>query len=127
MPQPTIDQLAAERYVSLVTFRRNGKGVPTPIWIARAGDKLYAFTDGASAKMKRLRVTDRIQIAACDARGIVRGEFADGRARKIDDPAIIRRALASLSQKYGWQMSVLSFFSRLSGRIKRRAYLEISL
>lgn len=127
MPQPSLDQLAAERYVSLVTFRRNGKGVPTPIWIARDGDKLYAFTDGTSAKMKRLKVTDRIQIAACDARGNVRGEFADGRARKLDEPAVIDRALAALTQKYGWQLSLLSVFSRLFGRIGRRAYLEISL
>ena len=127
MPQPSLDQLAAERYVSLVTFRRNGKGVPTPIWIARDGDKLYAFTDGTSAKMKRLKVTDRIQIAACDARGNVRSEFADGRARKLDDPAAIDRALAALTQKYGWQLSLLSVFSRLFGRIGRRAYLEISL
>ncbi len=127
MPQPSLDQLAAERYVSLVTFRRNGKGVPTPIWIARDGDKLYAFTDGTSAKMKRLKATDRIQIAACDARGNVRGEFADGRARKLDEPAVIDRALAALTQKYGWQLSLLSVFSRLFGRIGRRAYLEISL
>ena len=127
MPTPTIDQLGAERYVSLVTFRRNGAGVPTPVWIARIDDKLYAFTDGTSPKIKRLKANDRIRIAACDARGKVRGEFAEGHARKLDDPAIIDRALAALTQKYGWQMSVLSLFSRLAGRIERRAYLEISL
>ena len=127
MPQPSLDQLAAERYVSLVTFRRNGKGVPTPIWIAREGDKLYAFTDGTSAKMTRLKVTDRIQIAACDARGNVRGDWTEGRARDVDDPAVIVRALAALTQKYGWQLSLLSVFSRLLGRIGRRAYIEISL
>ncbi len=127
MQRPSLDQLAAERYVSLVTFRRNGKGVPTPIWIAHLGDKLYAFTDGTSAKMKRLKVNDRVQIAACDARGNLRGELADGHARKVDDPAVIDRALAALTQKYGWQMSVLNVFSRLFERIERRAYIEISL
>ena len=127
MQRPSLDQLAAERYVSLVTFRRNGKGVPTPIWIAQVGDNLYAFTDGTSAKMKRLKVNDRVQIAACDARGNLRGEFAEGRARRVDDPAVIDRALAALTQKYGWQMSVLNVFSRLFGRIERRAYIEISL
>ena len=127
MPTPSIDHVGAERYVSLVTFRRNGTGVPTPVWIARIGDKLYLFTDGTSAKMKRLKANDRIQIAACDVRGNVRGEFAEGRARKLDDPAIIERALAALLQKYGWQVSILNVFSRLFGRIERRAYLEISL
>src|SRR5260221_7423519 len=127
MPTPSIDQLGAERYVSLVTFRRNGSGVPTPVWIARAGDKLYAFTDGTSAKMKRLKADDRVQIAACDVRGNLRGDFAEGRVRKLDDHAIIEHALSALTQKYGWQMFVLSLFSRLFGRINRRAYLEISL
>jgi uncharacterized protein len=120
-------QLAAERYISLVTFRRNGAGVPTPLWIVGIGDKLYAFTDGTSAKMKRLKANDRIQIAACDARGKVRGEYADGRAHKIDDPAMIARVLAELTRKYGWQMRVLSVFSRLAGRINRRAYIEIEI
>ena len=127
MLQTSLDQLAAERYVSLITFRRNGNGVPTPIWIARDGDKLYAFTDGTSAKMKRLKVTDRIQIAACDARGNVRGDWVEGRARKLDDPDAIDRALAALTRKYGWQLSLLNVFSRLFGRIGRRAYVEISL
>ena len=127
MPKPTIDQLAAERYINLVTFRKNGVGVPTPLWIARIGDKLYAFTDGTSAKMKRLKASDRIQIAACDARGNVRGEYLEGHARKIGDPAMAERVLAALTQKYGWQLRVLSVFSRLAGRINRRAYIEIDI
>jgi PPOX class probable F420-dependent enzyme len=127
MAQPSFDQLAAERYVSLVTFRRNGKGVATPIWIAPAYGKLYAFTDGTSAKMKRLKVTDRIRIAACDARGNVRGEYADGKARRVDDPAVVDRAMAALARKYGWQLAALNLFSRLSGRIGRRAIIEVTV
>jgi uncharacterized protein len=127
MPNPTIDQLAAERYISLVTFRKNGVGVPTPLWIVGIGDKLYAFTDGTSAKMKRLKTSDRIQIAACDARGNVRGEYVEGHARKIDDPPKAERVLAALTQRYGWQLRVLSAFSRLAGRINRRAYIEIEI
>src|SRR5580704_7783028 len=68
MAQPSFQELAAARYVSLMTFRRNGIGVPTPLWIAPHDGKLYAVTDGTSAKMKRLRATDRVRLAACDAR-----------------------------------------------------------
>lgn len=126
MAAPSFEELAAERYVSLVTFRRNGKGVPTPIWIAPDGGKLYAVTDGTSAKMKRLRVTDRVRIAACDARGNVKGEWAEGRARRVDDLAIVARAMAALQRKYGWQFTALGWFSRLTGRFGRRAYIEIT-
>ncbi len=127
MAQPSFQQLAAEPYVSLMTFRRNGAGVPTPVWIAADNGKLYAFTDGTSAKMKRLKVTDRIQLAACDARGGVRGEYIEGRARRVEDPAVIERALAALARKYGWQLGLLNLFSRLFGRIGRRAFIEITL
>jgi len=124
---PTFQDLAAEQYVSLMTFRRNGLGVATPIWIAPIDGKLYAVTDRRSAKMKRLRVTDRIRLAACDVLGNVRGESADGRSRTIEDPVVVKRAVAALSRKYGWRFCLASFFSRLSGRIGERAYLEITL
>jgi PPOX class probable F420-dependent enzyme len=127
MPEPTFEQLAAERYVSLVTFRRNGNGVATPLWIAGDQGKLYAFTDGTSAKMKRLGVTDRIRIAACNASGAVKGEYAEGRAHRVDSPAIVERAMSALSRKYGWQLALLNLFSRLFGRIGRRAIIEITL
>jgi uncharacterized protein len=127
MAQPSFEQLAAEGYVSLITFRRNGKGVATPIWIAPSEGKLYAFTDGTSAKMKRLKVTDRIRIAACDARGNVKGEYADGKARRVEDRPVVERAMAALTRKYGWQLTALNVFSTLFGRIGRRAIIEVAI
>jgi uncharacterized protein len=124
--QPSFQELAAERYVSLVTFRRNGIGVPTPIWVAPDGGKLYAVTDGTSAKMKRLKASDRVRFAACDARGKVTGEWVDGHARRVDDPAVVARAMAALGRKYGWQFTLLNVFSRLFGRIGRRAFIEMT-
>jgi len=125
--QPSFQDLAAAQYVSLMTFRRNGVGVARPIWIAGVEGKLYVVTDGTSAKLKRLRVTDRIRLAACDLRGNVRGEWADGRARKIEDPAVVEHAITALSRKYGWRFCLATFFSRLFGRISQRAWLEITL
>jgi hypothetical protein len=127
MGQPSLQQLAAEPYVSLVTFRRNGNGVPTPLWIAADDGKLYAFTDGTSAKMKRLKVTNRIQLAACDARGKVKSGYIEGQARRVEDRAIMERAMAALARKYGWRVSILNLFSRLFGRIGRRAFIEITI
>jgi PPOX class probable F420-dependent enzyme len=127
MAQQSFQELATEPYVSLITFRRNGNGVPTPIWVAADDGKLYAVTDGTSAKMKRLKVTDRVRLAACDARGKVSGEWVDGHAHRVDDPAVIARATAALARKYGWQFALLNLFSRLFGRIGRRAFIEITV
>ncbi len=123
----SFQNLATERYVSLVTFRKNGVGIPTTVWIAPSEGKLYAVTDGTSAKMRRLKVTNRIRLAACGPCGSVRGEWTDGSAHKIEDPAVIDRAISALFRKYGWRFGVATLFSCLSRRIGRRAYLEITI
>jgi hypothetical protein len=45
----------------------------------------------------------------------------------VSDPGKIERARLALLAKYGWQMRVGSLFSRLTGRINHRAWLEIQL
>jgi len=127
MTAPSLKELAAERYVSLVTFRRNGNAVSTPIWVAAYDGKLYAVTNGTSVKMKRLKANDRIRLAACDARGKVRGEWAQGHGKRLDDAALVQRAQQALESKYGWQVSVLKFFSSLFGRAKHRTFIEMTI
>jgi PPOX class probable F420-dependent enzyme len=124
---PSLEELAGERYVSLVTFRRNGNGVPTPIWVAAHDGKLYAVTNGTSIKMKRLKANDRIRLAACNARGQVRGEWAEGHGRRVDDVGLMQRAQQALESKYGWQVAVLKFFSTLFGRARHRAFIEMTI
>ena len=127
MGAPSFSQLAEERYVSLMTFRRDGNGVSTPMWVAPLDGKLYAVTDGRSVKMKRLKRSDRIRLAVCDSSGRVRGQWIEGRGAKVQDPALEERARLALAQKYGFMFATVSFFSRLSGRIRRRAFIEMTI
>jgi PPOX class probable F420-dependent enzyme len=121
------ERFKRHRYISLATFRRSGEAVPTPVWSAERDGKFYVFTAAGSGKVKRLRNDPRIRVAACGPRGRVRGEWIDGRARRVEDPAVESAAYAALLAKYGWQMRVLDFFSKLSGRIEERAILELDL
>jgi PPOX class probable F420-dependent enzyme len=121
------DALDGHRYLSLATFRRHGGEVRTPVWFAPVGGRVYAFTAGDSGKVKRLRASPRARVAACDSRGRLRGAWQDATARIVDDAALIARAHAALRAKYGWQVRLLDLVSRLSGRIRRRAWIEISL
>ncbi len=123
----SFEQFATARYVSLMTFRRKGTGVATPIWVAALDGELYAVTDGTSAKMKRLKASDRIRLALCDVRGKVQGEWTQGRARRVEDGYLIAQATSALARKYGWQFTGLQFFSRLFGRIGRRAFIQITV
>jgi PPOX class probable F420-dependent enzyme len=121
-----VRDLAAARYVSLATYRRNGTPVATPVWTAELDGRLYVVTGGESGKVKRLRVSSRVQVAPCDARGRVHGPWRNATARLVDDPDLVARAAAALRAKYGWQFLLLNLGSRLTGRIHRRAWIEIS-
>ena len=115
------------RYMALATFRRSGAEVRTPVWFAAMDGKIYVFTAGESGKVKRLRRSSRARVAPSDVRGGVRGEWWDVAARLVTEPGLIERAHAALRAKYGWQAWVGDVLSRLTGRIRRRAWIEIEV
>ena len=119
--------LDRHRYVSLATFRRSGAEVATPVWFAALGARLYVVTSGDSGKVKRLRHTPRARVAPSNARGRVQGAWQPATARLITEPEMIDRARAALHVKYGLQMWVAELLSRLTGRIARRAWIEVEL
>jgi PPOX class probable F420-dependent enzyme len=114
-----------QRYMVLATFRRTGAEVRTPVWFVATDGKLYLFTAGESGKVKRLHHSSRARVAASDMRGRVHGEWWDVAARIVTEPRVIERAHAALRAKYGWQVWLGDLFSRLTGRIRRRAWIEI--
>jgi PPOX class probable F420-dependent enzyme len=77
--------LAAERYISLESFRRDGRGVRTPVWFAATPDGavIYLYTLEDSFKTKRIRRNPKIRIAACDMRGRVHGPWHDATATLV--------------------------------------------
>ena len=121
------ESLGRESYVNLVTFRKSGVEVRTPVWIAPCDDKLVVYTNAQSGKVKRIRNNGRVRLAPCDARGKLRGDWVDARARMLDDDASRENGLEAVIAKYGWQMKAALFFSRLSGRYGDRAVVEIEV
>ena len=115
------------RYMSLATYRASGAEVATPVWFASVDGTLYVFTAGDSGKAKRLRRSSRARVAPCDARGNVQGAWADATARVVTDAGTIRRAEAAMGTKYGWQKRLLDLGARLSGHIRRRAWIAIDV
>ena len=111
----------------VATFRRTGAEVRTPVWFAAVDGKIYLFTAGESGKVKRLRHSSRARVAPSDMRGRAQGAWWDVAARIVTDPALIERAHAALRTEYGWQMWLGDVFSRLTGRIQRRAWIEIAV
>lgn len=118
--------LGDETYANLASFRRDGREVRTPVWIARDGEHLVVYTNGESGKVKRIRNAARVRLAACDVRGKVRGEWVEGRARMRSDPAAIERGVDAVRRKYGWQARLVMLGARIFGRWPERAIIEIT-
>ena len=119
-------QLAAARYVSLRTFKRSGAQVDTPVWAAPLNDALYIFSAGDAGKVKRLRNSNRAQIATCDYRGGLSSSWHEATAELVDDPAEIRQAQDAFRNKYGWQILLTDLGARLTGRFDKRAYIRVT-
>ena len=115
------------RYMSLGTFRRSGIEVATPVWFASDDGKLYVFTAGESGKVKRLGHSPRARVAPSDGRGRVRGPWRQATGRILTERGPIERAHGALLAKYGWQMRLADLLSRLTGRIRRRAWIEVTV
>jgi PPOX class probable F420-dependent enzyme len=118
--------LKRANYLSFATFRKTGVEVATPVWFAEEDNDFYLFSAEDAGKVKRLRNSGKSRMAACTVTGKVTGEWVDSTAVLLQDEADTRQALGALRRKYGWQMLMTDFFSTLSGKMKRRAYIRVT-
>jgi len=118
---------ARERYVSLATFRRDGREVRTPVWIAGERGVFYVFSAPAVGKVKRIRANGRARLAACTYRGELTGPWCDAQARLVEDATGKAEALRLLRAKYGLQMWIADALAKLSGRFAKRVYIELRM
>ncbi len=120
-------ELDDSRYINLMSFKRDGGGVETPVWVAPLDGKLVIFTGGDSYKVKRIRRNPRVRVARCTGRGKLLGPWLEGTCSIVEDPQRQQSIMRALTQKYGWQMHLLNFFAKIGGRVEKRAYLEVTL
>lgn len=107
MPYVTIDELAAEKYISLATYKKDGTRVATPVWLAREGEHLYVITEASSGKAKRLRNSSRAQVAPCDMRGNVHGPVTNVTAILLDEKGTAH-VKALIDKRYGLMARLIS-------------------
>lgn len=97
----TAEEIAACKRALLVTYRRDGTPVPTPVWAALGDDGLlYVRTERGSGKLKRLRNDARLLVAPCTVRGRPLGAPLEARAEVLA-PEREARAEQALARRYG--------------------------
>jgi PPOX class probable F420-dependent enzyme len=94
------DALAGHKYCLLITFRRSGEPVPTPVWFGLDDGKVYFRSEAEVGKIKRIRNEPRALVGPCNFRGRPLGPMAVGRARVLPSDGA-DRAEAALQANYG--------------------------
>lgn len=94
--------LRDHEYALLVTFRKDGTAVPTPVWFALLDDGHFVTaTEERTAKVRRLRRDPRARVFPCDPRGKPLGPGVEGAARILERGPESDRAEAALDGHYG--------------------------
>jgi PPOX class probable F420-dependent enzyme len=112
---------AAQRYLSLETYRKNGNGVRTPVWFAAAPavePTFYVYSTADSGKAKRLRRTGAVRIAPCNARGRVTGAWIAARAVIVGGEEF-GAGMRLLNRKYRPWKQILDLSVQLFARHER--------
>jgi len=112
-----VDEIGRSRYVSLTTYRKDGTGVATPVWLVVNGDELVVVSDADAWKVKRIRRNSHVVVTVCDIRGkIAPGALsAEGTARLLDEEET-KTGRALLARKY--------FLSRLGNWFTKLLHLR---
>ena len=122
--------LVDEKFVSLTTYKKDGDGVPGPMWIAGDGDRLAIWTPADSWKVKRARRDPRVTLVPCSRSGKVEPGTApvDGTAEITSDPSVLSRVENALKKKYGLMYTVVTLMEKIFARgAKPRVVLLIAL
>jgi uncharacterized protein len=120
----TFEALKGRKYALVVTFKRNGEAVPTPIWFGLGDDgNVYTHTFAESWKVKRISRDPRALVAPSNQRGKPLGPAIEGRARVLPQ-AEWERAERAIAANYGLGRKL--YMAPVRGRTDATTYLEIT-
>ncbi|TWE16381.1 PPOX class F420-dependent oxidoreductase [Kitasatospora atroaurantiaca] len=114
MDETLLEQLGAGKYLLLTTYKKDGTGVPTPVWVVRDDRSLGVWTVADSWKVKRIRNRADVLVGPCDVRGKATGEQVTATA-EICDAATTAEYRKLLQRKYG----LIGRLSLLGSRLRR--------
>ncbi len=126
-----LKQFRNGNYLSIITYTKSGKEIPTPVWFVAEKDKVYIATPKTTFKIRRIKNNPRVQIASCSRNGKVIGTYITGTAKLM--PVEEQTITYNLFRKrYGvifklWSSDIKNLFRKKSRKEKRLAFVEITL
>ena len=104
-PTGSIDDLKGGKYCVLVTYKKDGTPMPSPLWFGVGDGKVYAETGATDWKVKRIGNNPQVRVAPCNSRGVPTGPPFIGAARILDGAAA-ETADRFIQANYGWYRTV---------------------
>lgn len=123
-PMNPFASLLSHQYMNLITYRKSGETIATPVWFVHDQQRLYVMTGRNAGKVKRIRNNPSIMLEPCDQRGNTLGDRMTAQAR-ILDPVDHARVNQLLNQKYGVMKRVFDVMAIFNGGTKNRDFIEI--
>ena len=122
-----LDRIGRGSHVSLTTFRRNGKPVPTPVGALVRDDTLYVLTPPETGKVKRIRNNPQVTIAPCDMKGMVPADApAVWATARLLDPAETVRVQDMMRRRF-FMYRLVHLLDRALGRERRLVAIAIAI
>lgn len=116
--------LKSAKYVSLITFRKSGEPVRSPVWFAQFGVNPNCYgviTETNAGKVKRIRANSKIEIQVCDIKGGIEAdaEKFSGVAHLVtgDQAIAVRKAI---SKRYGLTYKLFLISYSVSSLFKKK-------
>jgi PPOX class probable F420-dependent enzyme len=110
--------------VDLVTYRKDGRPVHTPVLSTSRGATLLIRTHDTAGKLKRLRNNPAVEVAPCDGRGRLLGPVQSATAR-ILAPTETDACLELLHRRHGLVGRLATAIRHLRGM--GDVFLEVDL
>ena len=120
-PTGSPDNLRRHKYCVVVTYKKSGEPVPSPVWFGVGRGKVYFNTGATAAKVKRIKRNPEVCVAPATSRGRPLAAPFVGTAR-IVPPEEEAEAERWLRANYGLGRRL---YSRFIGRVAN-VYVEVT-
>lgn len=117
------------KFVSVVTYKRDGSAVAAPMWIAQDGPDLVLWTPADAWKVKRARRDPRVVLIRSGRTGKVDPVEPQllGTAVVEDQPDTVSKVETLMRRKYGLEFLIVTTVETILARgRKSRVVLRIS-
>jgi uncharacterized protein len=124
-----VRRVSEAKFVSLVTYKRDGSAVAAPMWVARDGADLVVWTPADAWKVKRARRDPRVVLIRSTRTGKVDPiePALSGTAVVEDAPDTVSRVEKLMRRKYGVEFVLVTTVEAILARGRRpRVVLRIS-